>query len=810
MAKQSLLLVDGDVKSLRVLEVSLRKAGFNVTAAINGADALTKVETANPDLIISDTQMPEMDGFTFCETLKHNPDWSDIPFMFLTHQKDLEDKVRGLELGVEDYLTKPIYIKELVTRVKILLQKKQQKSLADASKSNRSDLSAPRTKFTGQLADMGVVDLIQTIEISRKSGVIHFRSVEGRRAAIYFRNGKVIDAELGRLTGADAVYRLLVWADGQFEVEFKNVRRRDEIDLGSQALLMEGMRRLDEWGRLCEQLPPLETAFEVDYKELAERLSEIPDEVNAILRLFDGKRNLIQVVDDSSFGDLEALNVISKLYFEGLIYDVKTRDGQGGLPADWVPADTAAPLHSDLGESARVSDEPRENGEAELIARGTTLPMHTMMPASVSAMVASAAAEPQRAIEPEPAIDFPPAVPATRTLPMMTAAEIEEKQPAPDGWGLEATPPTTEAPVETPPSVEALVASALGAVPEPIPHEGNLIQFPARPGVVERYGDAVRPPPARVIRHTAADDLGVVTGESTAVAKAPPSEPSAPVLIEAALRREIDAAAPVRDLEAPVSRTERIQDPQPIDDDEDDEDEVETSHLGRYAIGLGVIALFGVGIVWLSPWKKAPVAVTPAVHTAPPAPVAVVDKPSEPTPPPTVAAPVNPAAAPVNPPPATAPIAAAPAVDKPGPIEIPGMQQEPKATDVKQVAQPAAPTGDEYQTLLTEGKDLYRRGRAAKAASVLEQALAANAQGDEAMVVLGRIALDREQGPKALSLAQKAIAINAKNPDAYLVKGTALQILEQNAEAKTAYQQYLKLAPHGKDAGDIRAVLQTL
>src|SRR5579859_2907912 len=213
MAKQSLLLVDGDTKSLRVLEVSLKKAGFNVTTAINGQDALGKVETAAPDLIISDTKMPEMDGFELVERLKQNADWSTIPFIFLTAQSDVEDKIRGLELGVEDYLTKPIYIKEILTRVKILLQKKQRQSLEE----NRRE---SRTKFAGQLSDMAVVDLIQTIEISRKSGVIHFKHPDGKRAAIYFRNGKVIDAELGRLSGEAAVYRLLVWTEGDFEVEF--------------------------------------------------------------------------------------------------------------------------------------------------------------------------------------------------------------------------------------------------------------------------------------------------------------------------------------------------------------------------------------------------------------------------------------------------------------------------------------------------------------------------------------------------------------------------------------------------------------
>src|SRR3954464_1569959 len=163
MAKQSLLLVDSDTKSLRVLEVSLKKAGFNVTTAVNGQDALTKVETSAPDLIISDTKMPELDGFGLVEKLKQNPDWVHIPFIFLTAQSDVEDKIRGLELGVEDYLTKPIYIKEILTRVKILLQKKQRQSLEENNNKRES-----RTKFTGQLADMAVVDLIQTIEISRK------------------------------------------------------------------------------------------------------------------------------------------------------------------------------------------------------------------------------------------------------------------------------------------------------------------------------------------------------------------------------------------------------------------------------------------------------------------------------------------------------------------------------------------------------------------------------------------------------------------------------------------------------------------
>lgn len=319
MAKQSLLLVDNDARSLRVLEVSLKKAGFNVTTAVNGRDGLDKVQTAVPDLIISDTEMPEMDGFAFCEQLKHNAAWADIPFIFLTKESSIEHKIRGLELGVEDYLTKPIYIKEILTRIRILLQKHQR-----ARMEGKRD--AQKTQFSGRITDMGVVDLIQTIEINRKSGLIHVSAGSDRRAVVYFRDGKVIDAEVDALQGTDAVYRLLTWNDGEFEVIFRNVRRKEVITISSQALLMEGMRRLDEWGRLLEQLPPLDTVFVVDIPELAERLSELPDELNAILKLFDGRRNVMDVVDASDYGDLACLEVIAKLYFEGLILEREDED----------------------------------------------------------------------------------------------------------------------------------------------------------------------------------------------------------------------------------------------------------------------------------------------------------------------------------------------------------------------------------------------------------------------------------------------------------------------------------------------------
>jgi DNA-binding response OmpR family regulator len=352
VARQSLLLVDADPRSLRVLEVSLRKAGYSVATCGDAEQALEMVDISKPDLIISDTRLPGMDGFDLIQNLRQNPHYADIPFMFLSSDVSVENKVRGLELGVEDYLTKPIYIKEIITRVNLELQRRQREGLQERT-------STSKTRFSGSLGDMGLVDLLQTIDISRKSGVLHLSSGE-QSGAIYFTDGRIVHAELGKLRGESAVYRVLVWNEGHFDLEFRPVRVDEEtIRTSTQGLLMEGMRRVDEWGRLLEQLPILESVFEVDEGQLLERLAEIPDEINDILKLFDGRRTVLKVVDERGEDDLATLTAISKLYFEGLIVDT----GRQGEEAESAPSSEGAPQGTDeAGEQALLPYDPMEAG----------------------------------------------------------------------------------------------------------------------------------------------------------------------------------------------------------------------------------------------------------------------------------------------------------------------------------------------------------------------------------------------------------------------------------------------------------------
>src|SRR4029078_11799747 len=156
------------------MEVSLKKAGCSVTTAIHGKDALDKVQISPPDLVLADTKMPEMDGFELCKALKSDERFRQIPFVFLTSQKSVEFKVKGLELGGDDYLTKPIYIREIVNPVKMILQKVEKE---------RIEKREQKAGFAGSLADMGVVDLVQTFEIGRKDA--HIKPARERYGIIY-------------------------------------------------------------------------------------------------------------------------------------------------------------------------------------------------------------------------------------------------------------------------------------------------------------------------------------------------------------------------------------------------------------------------------------------------------------------------------------------------------------------------------------------------------------------------------------------------------------------------------------------------
>ena len=127
--KSKILLVDDEEDILEFLSYNLKKEGFGIDTANNGISALKKLEKSKPDLIILDVMMPEMDGIEVCEKIREQDNFDDILILFLTARSEEYSELAGFSAGADDYITKPIKPKLLVSRVNAILKRKRKKKI---------------------------------------------------------------------------------------------------------------------------------------------------------------------------------------------------------------------------------------------------------------------------------------------------------------------------------------------------------------------------------------------------------------------------------------------------------------------------------------------------------------------------------------------------------------------------------------------------------------------------------------------------------------------------------------------------------
>lgn len=759
MARQNLLIVDGDARTRRVLEVSLRKAGYSVTSAETVAQALQFLELTEPELIVSDTRLPDGDGFGFCRHVKSHAKWSGIPFVFLTSVTELEEKVRGLELGVDDYLTKPIYVKEVMIRVKMLLQRKQQERIGKKD---------ARTKFSGLLADMAIVDLLQTIEISRKSGTIEFETNLGP-ATLWFREGRVVDAQMGRLTASSAVFRLLGLSEGRFEVEFKPINRVATIEETTQGLLMEGMRRIDEWGRLLESLPPLDHVLMVD-PECAP--TDLPATQVELLRRFNGTRSIIQVIDDSGLDDLDALELISRLYFEGVLTELHESPSTEG----------AAPETPDF--------------EDWQLHQATSKALH--IPKSLITPAAR-----------EPAADLPP-------LPSYP-------QPFPGGSGggehddvlVGGIPDDSQnGPAEP---ADSLGSSYKDLTPTTKSLTTGAIASPMGASRAEAFGEVVSQESAPVVRQLKPSSSVIVksSASTTSASAVHAAELSAPRSLLSESHDDMGRLNELVALALAAQTTERAQETAISQIDVIAEPEPAPKAWWTWAL-LGLTAA-AVLVVWLG----LPPALEERASDVPKS-VAneVVEKTKKPAVPKPTPNPVRPPATSLTPPtklpsagtspessPPAAPVEPPPVA--PPPVEPPPASNEGEAPTAPDVEGTPTMTPAQKQQL-AQAQKLYQQGKTKEAAASLEALLAEVPRAAEAQVLLANVRVDQGKFDEALAAAKVAAEVDPSLADAHLVLGVVQQEKGAVAEAIAAYERYLELAPKARYATSVRGQLRAL
>ncbi|MBI4185877.1 MAG: response regulator transcription factor [Chloroflexi bacterium] len=185
--KTSILLVDDDPQLIRLVRANLEPAGYKVFIAMDGPSALAVFDKEMPEMVILDIMLPDTDGYELCQRIR---EFSDVPIIMLTAKVEDADKVKGLKLGADDYLTKPFNVEELLARIEAVLRRSEP----------GEEAKAPRAVTCGDIS----VDFIQ-----------HKVTVQGREVALTLTEYKLL-AQLVKNAGRVMLHRELlskIWGD---------------------------------------------------------------------------------------------------------------------------------------------------------------------------------------------------------------------------------------------------------------------------------------------------------------------------------------------------------------------------------------------------------------------------------------------------------------------------------------------------------------------------------------------------------------------------------------------------------------------
>lgn len=230
-----LLLVDDNPMVLGMLQHALAPLA-HVTIATDAADALLKAVDDAPDLLLCDYRMPGMDGRQLVEKLKSRPATANFSTLLMASKADIAERLSPQD-AADDYLEKPFYLKDAIRRVKRMIDRIALEKMAKTAPSDGV--------VRGSLSQMNVIDLMQSLEMGRKSCRLSL-SNEGDKCEVFFVEGQVKHATYGSLVGDEAVFKVLRWTGGSFQLDFEGKTDKQTTQLNTQGLLMEGLRLLDE------------------------------------------------------------------------------------------------------------------------------------------------------------------------------------------------------------------------------------------------------------------------------------------------------------------------------------------------------------------------------------------------------------------------------------------------------------------------------------------------------------------------------------------------------------------------------------
>lgn len=395
------LLVEPDAQHRAELGKALAEAGFEVALVGSAEDAREELAPGGvlPGLIVTETELPGVDGFTFCGLVRAELRTAQVPVILLASHREPFHPELAANMGADDYLSKPVLAQDVVALARL-----------------KAGRRTGELEYEAHSARLPLTEVARALLAGARSGRVVLK--DGGDGFFAFRGGRVVDAAFQGERGVLGFRRLLAFGSGVFGVSFGPELHRGSLLMDRAFLRAEVLPALERFERLREVGVPLAARLTVDFARMAEHLSELPDDVIALVRLFDGRRTVRAVLLDCRLPEVVAFEAAMHLFVLGVLVPasrVEERERSLDAPRFFEPAEA---------EAARLMREVDAHEAEERAAEALEERVHEAMESAVQE--APAAAEAAPAVEAAPVVEAAPA-PVQAEAPV--AAESSEPGP---------------------------------------------------------------------------------------------------------------------------------------------------------------------------------------------------------------------------------------------------------------------------------------------------------------------------------------------------------------------------------------------
>jgi DNA-binding response OmpR family regulator len=774
------LVVDPDRSARAVLEVALSRDGFDVWSAETADQGLAVLRRGRtPDVIVLESDLGEGDGFSFCAQLRGDARTARVPVVLLARADDANVSNLAEVVGVDEAVQKPAFARDVVALVRLELVR------------SRSTTGAA-LRFGART--LPPAHLLRALLTSARSGTL---ALADGQATVQFSEGAIVEARFGSRWGIDALVRALSLTTADYTVSLEAVVRTTGFTCSLRDFVAQVLPRLSKWGLVAARSLPLDAVLAVDFGRLARALPTMPDDVNRVVQLFDGRRRVYDVLLDSHFDELLTLEVATRLYLMGVVGPVAGSEGLDealrAAPALFEPRSAEADdlmrqLFEGVTEIRAADVEPALVDDADWVVPPATNDLEVDDPAGGWQAAAIPDSHVFDGVEDEvartlAAFNTPTVVEPVEVRPEVKPVEAFAQGAATADDSLEAafrsatgdedaeavmvgdpTPPSPTRRFTAEDRQDRIVTPVLTPVVQvdapAVPRSGSaqeMVASSAAPALM------LQPAIPSVVEQSVAATLGPVT---------PPTAVPAPAsdVVAAAARPAVLGKVPVRvvkDVPAvdPEAAFFASEPPEALAFEETlpSHAAAKPRRVGVLLLALAVAALVVAVIV---EWALSSV---PAELPVPVAAALVPPQAPEPAPP-------------------------APAVEL-EPVAVPE-------------AEPLIPESIDVSEALADGLRAYQRGEYATAIAVLEQVVADDPKSLQGWLVLGQARYDAGDARGAREAAGNVLNLDAKHAGVHVLLATLAYDAGDKATMKQELETYLLLEPEGPHAAEARALLR--